>query len=74
MLDPHSKIEMVKHGTRETVTALATVDDLIVYAAGDAMVVEFVIHDARNKPHKGYRLTVCPEDAQRIRAAIKLPG
>jgi hypothetical protein len=72
--DPQSKIELVKHGTRETVTALATVDDLIIYADGEAMVVEFVIWDARKKPLKGYRLTVCPEDAQRIRSAIKLPG
>ncbi|PZA13941.1 hypothetical protein DNX69_00485 [Rhodopseudomonas palustris] len=68
--DPNSKVERVKLQGRETITHLATVDDLIVHRAGNGgLVVEFVVWDKRDKPLESYRLTICPEDAERIRKA-----
>ncbi|NPU64584.1 hypothetical protein HL667_06200 [Bradyrhizobium sp. 83012] len=70
MNDPESMVERVKHGARETTTHLITVDDLIVYRAdGDGMVIEFVRWSRDRKPVEGYRITLCPEDAARIRKA-----
>lgn len=68
--NPHSKVERVKLQGRETVTHLATVDDLIVHRSSDGgVVVEFVVWDKRDKPLESYRLTICPEDAERIHKA-----
>jgi hypothetical protein len=70
MNDPQSMVERVKHGTRETTTHLVTVDDLIIYRTKEGgLCVEFVRCDAKGKPAEGYRITVCPEDAGRIRKA-----
>lgn len=75
MDNPTSKIERVKLRGRETSTTLATVDDLIVHADGGAgsegVVLEFVVWGADTKPLESYRITVCPEDASRIRMQLK---
>ena len=73
MQDPHSKIELIKYRGRETATHLLTVDDLIVYRTADGgAVIEFIRYGTgksdSNKPVETYRLTVCPEDAQRLRS------
>jgi hypothetical protein len=66
--NPRSRVDLVKHRGRETVTAIATVDDLIAYGTGNGgLIIEFVRHGADGKPLDSYRVTVCPEDADRIR-------
>lgn len=75
MENPTSKIERVKLRGRETATTLATVDDLIVHADGgpgaDGMVVEFVTWGANRQPLESFRISVCPEDAERIRRQLR---
>jgi hypothetical protein len=65
--NPTSRLERVKIGARETTTFLATVDDLIIYAtANGGVVVEFVVNGKDGKPRESYRMTACPEDADRL--------
>jgi hypothetical protein len=74
MRDPNSMIERVKLQGRETATHLATVDDLIITAApgtDQVLVLEFIRWDARGKPLESYRVTMCPEDQERIRKQLR---
>ena len=67
MKDPLSKIERVKLSGRETVTHLATVDDLIAYTTSEgALVIDFVRWDANRKPIESFRITMCEEDRNRV--------
>jgi len=70
MDNPNSKIERVKLRGRETTTHLLTVDDLIAYQTPEGgLVLEFVRWDASKQPAESYRLTLCSEDAARVRSA-----
>jgi hypothetical protein len=70
MDNPTSRVERVKLQGRETVTHLADVDDLIVHRAdGGGLVIEFVRYDKAGKPLESFRVTTCPEDAERVRKA-----
>jgi hypothetical protein len=72
MNDPTSRIERVKLQGRETVTHLADVDDLIIHRdpSTGGMVIEFLRWGERRNPLESYRISLCPEDYQRIREGI----
>lgn len=71
MSDGKSTVELVKHGKRETTTHLLTTDEVIIYGhrTDGGMTLEFTELGTNGKPLKGYRLVLCPEDAERIRKA-----
>jgi hypothetical protein len=70
--DPQSRIDRVKIGRKETVTKLATVDDLIVYVTeNNGLILEFVRYGADDRSVESYRVAACPEDAKRIRGAAR---
>jgi hypothetical protein len=66
--NPISRIDRIKHGRSETVTKIAEVDDLVVYAtANDGLIIQAVRWGANQRAVESYQLTLCPEDAKRIR-------
>lgn len=68
MNDPQSKIERVKLQGRETVTHMATVDDLTAHSdENGGAILEFVRLDARGKPLESFRVSMCPEDLIRVK-------
>jgi hypothetical protein len=68
MQNPQSKIERVKLQGRETSTHLATVDDLIAHSDNEGgAILEFVRLDAKGKPLESFRVSVCPEDLERVK-------
>lgn len=75
MDNPTSKIERVKLRGRETSTTLATVDDLIIHSTSgpgsEGMVLEFVTWGTDQRPYESFKVTVCPEDAARIRYQLR---
>nr|CAE27972.1 hypothetical protein RPA2531 [Rhodopseudomonas palustris CGA009] len=75
MDNPHSKLERVKYRGRETVTHLATVDDLICHSTNEGgAVLDFIVYGADGKALESFRATLCPEDLSRVKGISSVPN
>jgi hypothetical protein len=66
-----SRIEHVKHRSKETATALLEADNMSIRTApSSACIVELFCYDANGKAIESYRISFCAEDRARLRGKV----